>query len=108
MKTSITLIPILSFALLAGTVSTLSVGCAGTATKASTGEYVDDTATTAKVKAEFVRDQVVKAGDVNVETFKGTVQLSGFVNTSEQKERAGKLAEAVPGVKEVKNNIQVK
>lgn len=86
----------------------LSSGCAGTATRESTGEYVDDTATTAKVKTELIRDPVVKARQVEVETFRGTVQLSGFVDTDEQKSRAAEIARTVTGVKEVKNNITVK
>jgi hyperosmotically inducible periplasmic protein len=83
-------------------------GCAGTATQQSTGEYVDDKAITAKVKAEFVRDELVKALDVNVDTFKGVVQLSGFVDTQAQKERAAQIAATVNGVREVKNNVTVK
>ena len=86
----------------------LTSGCAGTATKESTGEYVDDTALTAKVKTELIRDPVVKARQVDVTTFKGTVQLSGFVDTAEQKDRAAELARAVVGVQDVKNNIVIK
>lgn len=83
-------------------------GCAATATKESTGEYVDDATITTKVKAAFVKDEVVKAFDVKVETFKGTVQLSGFVDTAEQKYRAAEVARRVNGVQDVKNNITVK
>jgi hyperosmotically inducible protein len=83
-------------------------GCAGTSTRESTGEYVDDSALTGKVKAAFAKDDDVKARDVQVETFKGTVQLSGFVNTAEEKSRAAQIAKGVPGVKSVKNNITVK
>jgi len=86
----------------------LSSGCAATPTKESTGEYVDDSTITAKVKAAFIHDDTVKAFDVSVETFKGVVQLSGFVDTSEQKHRAGDLAAGVRGVRDVKNNISVK
>lgn len=85
-----------------------TAGCASTATKESTGEYVDDSTITLKIKAAFVKDPVVKAMDVTVETFKGVVQLSGFVNTADQKFQAGRLAETVPGVTSVKNNIVVK
>jgi hyperosmotically inducible protein len=84
------------------------VGCAGTATRESTGEYVDDSALTAKVKGEFVRDPVVKALEVKVETFKGIVQLSGFVDTPDQKNRAEQIARSTPGVQGVKNNIAIK
>lgn len=83
-------------------------GCAGTATRESTGEYIDDAATTTRVKAALVKDPLVKALDVNVDTFKGTVQLSGFVDTADQKSRAGEVAKTVQGVTEVKNNLQMK
>ena len=83
-------------------------GCAGTPTRESTGEYVDDSAITTKVKAELVRDPIVKALQVDVTTFKGTVQLSGFVDTAEQKAQAEADAKTVNGVKDVKNNIVVK
>jgi hyperosmotically inducible periplasmic protein len=88
--------------------ATLSSGCAGTATRESTGEYIDDASTTTKVKAAYVKDPLVKALAVNVDTFKGTVQLSGFVDTAEQKMRAEQIAAATPGVQAVKNNITVK
>jgi hyperosmotically inducible periplasmic protein len=91
-----------------GGIATLSTGCAGTATRESTGEYIDDASTTAKVKAAFVRDPVVKALQVNVDTFKGVVQLSGFVDTAEQKSRAEQIAAGVAGVSGVKNNVTVK
>ncbi len=88
--------------------ASFTAGCAGTSTRESTGEYVDDSTITTKVKAEFVRDPVVKALDVKVETFKGVVQLSGFVNTDTEKAQAGRVAAAVPGVTGVKNNILIK
>jgi len=87
---------------------TLSTGCAATATKESTGEYVDDATITAKVKAAFVKDEVVKAFDVSVETFKGNVQLSGFVDTAEEKARAVQIARGIDGVRDVQNKITVK
>lgn len=83
-------------------------GCAGTRTKESTGGYVDDSAITAKVKAALVGDPVTKAREISVETFKGVVQLSGFVNTPQEKDRAGELAREVKGVADVKNNINIK
>lgn len=89
-------------------IATLSSGCAGTATRESTGEYIDDASTTTKVKAAYVKDPLVKALAVNVDTFKGTVQLSGFVDTAEQKARAEQIAAAIPGVQAVTNNITVK
>ncbi len=86
----------------------LSTGCAGSATKESTGEYIDNSAITARVKAALADDELVKAREINVESFRGTVQLSGFVNTSEEKSRAGRIAASVAGVQDVKNNITVK
>jgi osmotically-inducible protein OsmY len=82
--------------------------CAPTATKEGTGEYVDDSLITTKVKAALAEDPQVKATEVNVETFKGTVQLSGFVESSASAQRAVDLARQVTGVKDVKNNTQVK
>lgn len=92
----------------AGSLLPFAGGCAATSTRQSTGEYVDDAAITTKVKTALVRDDSVKALEVKVETFKGVVQLSGFVDTAEQKEQAGRLATSVPNVVEVKNNIVVK
>ncbi len=83
-------------------------GCASTPTRESTGEYVDDSTITTKVKAALVHDPVVSALDVKVETFKGVVQLSGFVNTELEKTQAGNLAATVKGVASVKNNVVVK
>jgi hyperosmotically inducible periplasmic protein len=106
MKLSVpTLVTILA---LGAGVSTLSTGCAGTATRESTGEYIDDTTISTKVKAAFVKDPLVKALDVKVDTFKGTVQLSGFVDTAEQKTRAEQIAAGIHGVTGVKNNISLK
>ncbi len=82
--------------------------CAGTRTKESTGEYVDDSVITSRVKAALVADPVTKAREISVETFKGTVQLSGFVTTAQEKDRAGEIARKTKGVVEVKNNITVK
>ena len=106
MKKSVT--TLMALLALGSGVSLLQTGCAGTATSESTGEYVDDAGITTKVKAEFVRDPVVKALDVKVETFKGVVQLSGFVDNAQQKSRAEQIARAIPGVQGVKNNISIK
>src|SRR3954464_14533599 len=99
-----------SLALLSGSVAItqLQTGCAGTNTRESTGEYVDDATITAKVKAAFVKDPVVKATDVKVQTFKGVVQLSGFVDNSDQKSQAEQVARGVPNVAKVQNDIVVK
>jgi osmotically-inducible protein OsmY len=83
-------------------------GCAATPTRESTGGYIDDSVITTKVKAELVNDPVTKARQISVETFKGVVQLSGFVNTAQEKDRAGEIARNVNGVVDVKNNINVK
>lgn len=69
---------------------------------------MDDAVITTKVKAAIVKEPNLKATEINVETFKGTVQLSGFVNTREAVSRAGAVASGVEGVKSVKNDIQVK
>jgi hyperosmotically inducible periplasmic protein len=86
----------------------LMSGCASTSTQESTGEYVDDTWITTKVKAKFVEDKTVSAMAVNVETFKGTVQLSGFANSAAEADRAVQLARETKGVKSVKNDIRIK
>lgn len=106
-KTSLKLVALV--ALLGGGSQILfTAGCAATPTRESTGEYVDDSAITAKVKAAFLKDDVVKASAVSVETFKGIVQLSGFVDTAAEKYRAADLAAGIRGVHDVKNKITVK
>jgi hyperosmotically inducible protein len=85
-----------------------ALGCAGTATQESTGEYFDDAWITTKVKAALVEDSVVKATEVNVETFKSVVQLSGFVESDQAMDQAVKLAMNVKGVTSVKNDMHVK
>ena len=89
-------------------VTLLLAACAGTSQKASTGEYIDDTVITTRVKAALVKDPAVSALDVSVESFKGAVQLSGFVKTAEQRERAVKIATETPGVSQVFNSIQLR
>jgi len=83
-------------------------GCAGDRYTQSTGEHIDDKADSNRVKKALSEDTQYKYDDVNVQTFKGVVQLSGFVNSRAQKNRAGDLAKKVEGVKEVENNITVK
>ena len=84
-------------------------GCTtGSRYEQSTGEKIDDHGTSSRVKAALADDTQYKYGGVSVETFKGTVQLSGFVNSRDQKNRAGDLAKQVVSVKEVVNNITVK
>ncbi|CDG85692.1 BON domain-containing protein [Janthinobacterium agaricidamnosum] len=82
--------------------------CASTATREGTGEYVDDTVITAKVKAALVDDPQLKAREINVETFKGTVQLSGFVSSRDDISKAVALTRGIKGVTSVKNSMVVK
>ena len=86
----------------------LVAGCASTSKQESTGEYIDDTTLTTKVKAKFVDDKAVSAMNINVETFKGTVQLSGFVNSKQDVDKALMVARTVKGVESVKNDMRVK
>jgi len=84
------------------------LGCASTATHEGTGEYVDDSVITAKVKAAIFNDASLKSSEINVETFKGVVQLSGFVNSQADIDKAVKLARGVKGVTSVKDDMRVK
>jgi len=83
-------------------------GCAAMGTGKSTGEYIDDAALTAKVKAELYRDPQVSGMAVNVDTYKGIVQLNGFVDSAQQKQRAEQIARNIPGVQDVQNKLSVK
>lgn len=91
--------------ILAALMATL-IGCAGDPTSKSTGEVVDDAAVTTRVKTALIRDNDVNANDVEVETYKGTVQLSGFVEDREDIDRAEELASNVDGVREVRNDLR--
>jgi osmotically-inducible protein OsmY len=91
---------------MAGCASTAGQQSAG-AGQQSAGEVVDDGVVTAKVKAKLIDDPVTKAYQINVKTFKGTVQLSGSVDSAEARSRATQLARDVGGVKDVKNSLQV-
>jgi len=84
------------------------LGCASTPTREGTGEYIDDSAITTKVKAAIFNDPSLKVFQINVETFKGEVQLSGFVDSAQSVKKAGEVARGVNGVKSVKNNLIVK
>ena len=77
-------------------------------TAANAGRVVDDSVITGKVKAALVADPTTKAHEINVETFKGVVQLSGFVDTSEARSRATQVAQQVEGVKNVKNDLELR
>ena len=83
-------------------------GCAGTSTKEGTGEYVDDTVITTKVKMAVFNEPSLKSAEINVETFKGVVQLSGFVSSQAAINKAVEVARSVPGVTSVKNDMRVK
>jgi osmotically-inducible protein OsmY len=91
----------------AASVMTLA-GCGSTSTQSSTGQYLDDTAITGKVKAAIFNDAALKSAEINVETFKGAVQLSGFVNSQADIQRAVAVTQAVAGVKSVKNDMRLK
>jgi hyperosmotically inducible protein len=83
-------------------------GCGSTATKEGTGEYVDDSVITTKVKTAIFNDSSLKVNEINVETFKGVVQLSGFVRSQQDIDKAVQVAQGVAGVKSVKNDMRIK
>ena len=85
----------------------LAGACSSTRTQQSAGEVIDDSTLTAKVKIALIDDPVTKAGQINVETYRGVVQLGGFVDNSQQKEQATRVARSVTGVKEVRNDLRV-
>jgi osmotically-inducible protein OsmY len=84
------------------------LGCASSPTRESSGQYVDDSAITTRVKAAIFDDPSLKVLQINVETFKGEVQLSGFVDSPQNVRRAGEVARGVTGVRSVKNDLIVK
>lgn len=84
------------------------LGCASTPKQEGTGEYIDDTAITTKVKTALFEEPSLKSLEINVETFKGTVQLSGFVSSRANINRAVEVARGVKGVTSVKNDMLVK
>lgn len=85
-----------------------SLGCASTSTKEGTGEYVDDSVITTKVKSAIFNEPTLKSAEINVETFKGVVQLSGFVNSQSDINKAAEVARSVKGVTSVKNDMRLK
>lgn len=91
-----------------GSAAVLSSACAPTEDRPSTGQYIDDSAITAKVKVKLLEDPLTKGLKINVSTFKGEVQLSGFIESKQAKDRAEELAKSVGGVKSVKNNLEIK
>ena len=84
------------------------MACASTPKKESTGEYVDDSVITTKVKSLLAEDDFLKSFQIGVETYKGIVQLSGFVNSRQAVDKAGQIASSVKGVESVKNDLIVK
>ena len=84
------------------------VGCSSTSRQEGTGEYVDDSVITTKVKAAIFNEPTLKVAEINVETFKGVVQLSGFVSSHAAANKAVELARSVKGVVSVKNDMRVK
>jgi osmotically-inducible protein OsmY len=94
--------------LLLAVVASLAAACAATPTHESTGGYIDDSTITAKVKTNLAQDSKVSATDVHVKTYKGVVDLSGFVNSKSEISEAGLVAGQVSGVTSVHNNLIVK
>ena len=84
------------------------VACASTPKQESTGEYVDDSVITTKVKSLLAADDFLKSFQISVETYKGAVQLSGFVNSQKAVDKAGEITRSVQGVKSIKNDLIVK
>jgi osmotically-inducible protein OsmY len=95
-------------AVFTATVAFAVVGCSSTPKRESAGEYIDDAAITAKVKASIFNEPTLKSTEINVETFKGDVQLSGFVAQPQDAQKAAEVARGVKGVTSVKNDIRVK
>jgi osmotically-inducible protein OsmY len=89
-------------------VAALTAGCASSPTQQSTGEYIDDSAITVWVKTAIYNDPTLKTGQIGVESYKGVVQLSGFVDSKQAVAKATQVASSVKGVKAVKNNLIVK
>ncbi|MDY7536822.1 BON domain-containing protein [Undibacterium sp. RTI2.1] len=94
--------------LIAALMLTTIVGCAATPKQESTGQYVDDSVITTSVKAAILNEPTLKVSEINVETFKGAVQLSGFVRSQENIDTAIKVARGVNGVTAVKNDMRLK
>ena len=101
--------PVRRFGILVLTIVLASaLGCGSTAKKEGTGEFVDDSVITAKVKTAIFNDSTLKVNEINVETFKGVVQLSGFVRSQTDIDKAVQVARGVAGVKSVKNDMRIK
>ena len=94
--------------MIVGVTLAMVLGCASTAKKEGTGEYIDDSVITTKVKAAVLNEPTLKSSEINVETFKGVVQLSGFVSSQTDVNKALELARGVNGVSSVKNDMHLK
>ncbi|WP_370690780.1 BON domain-containing protein [Methylicorpusculum sp.] len=88
--------------------ATSVAGCTSTPTRSSTGEYIDDSVVTSSIKALIYDDPELKIGQISVKTYKGVVQLSGFVNSKQAADKAAALARSVKGVDRVDNSLIVK
>jgi len=97
-----------AFPIVFSVVLALFTGCASTDKSKSTGEIIDDSVITARIKSAMINDPTLKASEINVETYKGNVQLSGFVNSKEDIRHAVDVANDVKGVKSVSNNMKLK
>lgn len=95
-------------ALLIALTLALLLGCAGTDTRSATGEYIDDTVITGKVKAAILKHPDLRSSEINVETFKSVVQLSGFITSQAEIEAAVEVARSVAGVKAVTNDMRLR
>ena len=84
------------------------IGCAATPNHEATGQSFDDATITGKVKADFIESPLTKGRDISVTTTHGVVQLSGFVDSNEQRNEAARVAEAVPGVRSVDNELRLR
>ena len=84
------------------------MACASTSKHESSGQYIDDSVITSKVKTQLAADDFLKSFQISVETYKGVVQLSGFVDSQTAVDKAGQITRSVNGVKSVKNNLIVK
>jgi osmotically-inducible protein OsmY len=98
---------VISFSVLLMLIATLAA-CASTRTHESTGQYIDDSVITTKVKAELAGDDFLKSFQIGVETYKGAVQLSGFVNSQQAIDKAIEITKGINGVKSIKNDLIVK
>ena len=96
------------FTFLAALALATMIGCASTRTQESTGQYIDDSTITTKVKAAVFNEPSLKSAQINVETFKGQVQLSGFVGTQAEINKTVEVARAVGGVTSVRNDMRIR